>query len=292
VPSHSGVITSNRNSEQNIWRSPDEFSLYNSGRSFDSSNSVWLSGPSSNHPSHINNNINKNAAQSPNTFSPRSFRSTGSSNNGGDFRPLHSPESLSSSWKHQSGGDIIPTLRLPVSSISMPTVQPQPQQKPVAGAKQLARMPRKLELDQEALRKYADCSIHDFKGQLYTLSKDQYGCRYVQKLLQDQPAQTCAAISAEVIQHFPELITDPFGNYMTQKFIAVCNSQQRTALVKSIAPHLTRIARDMHGTRAVQKLIEQLDSDIQVNNPRFTPQTVLNFTVGSFDFQGLGEGDV
>lgn len=43
-----------------------------------------------------------------------------------------------------------------------------------------------------------------------------------------------------------------------------CNNEQRTVIVETVAPELVKIALNMHGTRAVQKLIEYLSTPQQV----------------------------
>lgn len=53
-----------------------------------------------------------------------------------------------------------------------------------------------------------------------------------------------------------ELMTDPFGNYLCQKLLEVANDFQLSRIVDTIAPSLVSISLNMHGTRAVQKLVE------------------------------------
>lgn len=45
-----------------------------------------------------------------------------------------------------------------------------------------------------------------------------------------------------------------------------CNNDQRTKIIQIVAPDLTQIALNMHGTRAVQRLIEYLSTQEQVSN--------------------------
>jgi hypothetical protein len=61
-------------------------------------------------------------------------------------------------------------------------------------------------------------------------------------------------------------IVDPFGNYLCQKMLEKCNNDQRTAIIRTVAPELSHIALNMHGTRAVQRLIEYLSTQEQVGN--------------------------
>lgn len=55
-------------------------------------------------------------------------------------------------------------------------------------------------------------------------------------------------------------IQDPFGNYLCQKLLEHCTYDERLQIVKKVAPHLVLISKNMHGTRAVQKMIDNLAS--------------------------------
>jgi len=59
-------------------------------------------------------------------------------------------------------------------------------------------------------------------------------------------------------------MTDPFGNYLCQKLLEHCNDNQRIRIVETVSPDLVTISKNMHGTRAVQKMIECLSSPPQV----------------------------
>lgn len=100
---------------------------------------------------------------------------------------------------------------------------------------------------------------------LYQMSKDQHGCRYMQRKLEDGAPGHIEAIFKETYPHIIELMTDPFGNYLCQKLFEHCNDDQRTTLIETAAPALPAIALNQHGTRALQKMIEHLRTDKQVN---------------------------
>ncbi|GFZ18147.1 pumilio 12 [Actinidia rufa] len=73
-------------------------------------------------------------------------------------------------------------------------------------------------------------------------------------------------IFLEIIVHIIELMTDPFGNYLVQKLLEVCNEAQRMQILRVITRKcgdLVRISCDTHGTRAVQKIIETLKTPEQ-----------------------------
>lgn len=101
-------------------------------------------------------------------------------------------------------------------------------------------------------------------GQIYSLCKDQHGCRYLQKQLENRNAEQIHMIWLETNQHVIELMIDPFGNYLCQKLLEYCNDEERTVLIQNAAQDMIRIALNQHGTRALQKMIEFVTSAQQV----------------------------
>jgi hypothetical protein len=97
-------------------------------------------------------------------------------------------------------------------------------------------------------------------GQLHHLSQDQHGCRYLQKKLEENNKVYLDCIFNEIFPHFVQLMVDPFGNYLCQRLMEFCREDQREALVDAVAPHLVNISLNMHGTRAVQKMIDYLSA--------------------------------
>lgn len=123
--------------------------------------------------------------------------------------------------------------------------------------------------------KYANASLEDFTGDIFSLCKDQHGCRFLQRQLDlskenrvgetsidDGASSDMAAtmIFNEIHTKIVELMVDPFGNYLVQKLFESVSSPQRLVLVRNAAPEFIRIALDPHGTRALQKLVEQISS--------------------------------
>ncbi|KAM3582907.1 hypothetical protein VKS41_004664 [Umbelopsis sp. WA50703] len=102
-------------------------------------------------------------------------------------------------------------------------------------------------------------SFEDVRADIYPLCKDQHGCRYFQRKLEEQVPQYRDAIFNAVYQHFVELMTDPFGNYLCQKLVEYCDDDQRMMIVEKVAPDIVTISLNMHGTRAIQKMIEFLN---------------------------------
>eukprot|EP00257_Ricinus_communis_P018636 XP_015577404.1 pumilio homolog 12 isoform X1 [Ricinus communis] len=109
-------------------------------------------------------------------------------------------------------------------------------------------------------------SVDEVTGRVYLMAKDQHGCRFLQRKFSEGTPQDIEKIFLEVIDHIAELMTDPFGNYLVQKLLEVCNEDQRMQILCAItrkAGELVRISCDMHGTRAVQKVIETLKTPQQ-----------------------------
>lgn len=113
--------------------------------------------------------------------------------------------------------------------------------------------------------RFNNVPLESYRGSLYELCKDQHGCRYLQRKLEEGDADHIQAIFAETRPHIIELMTDPFGNYLCQKLFEHCNDEQRSALIETAAPALTVVALNQHGTRALQKMIEFVHTPEQVD---------------------------
>ncbi|APA12602.1 hypothetical protein sscle_09g073720 [Sclerotinia sclerotiorum 1980 UF-70] len=118
--------------------------------------------------------------------------------------------------------------------------------------------------DGEAMNRFANLALEQLGGEIYALCKDQHGCRYLQKKLEDRNPEQVHMIWLETNQHVIELMTDPFGNYLCQKLLEYCNDEERTVLIENASHDLVRIALNQHGTRALQKMIEFISTPGQV----------------------------
>ena len=115
-----------------------------------------------------------------------------------------------------------------------------------------------------AMNRFANTTLESLAGEIYTLCKDQHGCRFLQKKLEDRAPDQIRMIWLETNQHVIELMTDPFGNYLCQKLLEFCNDEERTVLIENASQDLVRIALNQHGTRALQKMIEFISTPTQV----------------------------
>ncbi len=80
----------------------------------------------------------------------------------------------------------------------------------------------------------------------------------LQRMLDERKPNVVDITFGEVFDHMNELMTDPFGNYLCQKLIEHCHDNQRFMIISKVSPDLVAISLNMHGTRAVQKLVETI----------------------------------
>ena len=114
------------------------------------------------------------------------------------------------------------------------------------------------------MSRFHNLPVEAVAGQIYDLCKDQHGCRYLQKKLEEQNPSQTHLVWLETNQHVVELMTDPFGNYLCQKLLEFCNNEERTVLIQNASVDMVRIALNQHGTRALQKMIEFVSTPDQV----------------------------
>lgn len=140
------------------------------------------------------------------------------------------------------------------------------QQNPIAPGPQM--IPAPLPAGVPVKKIHTDVSrfstIDQVVTQVYQMCKDQHGCRFLQKKLEEKNPRTVAIVFDEVYDHMVELMTDPFGNYLCQKLIEHCDEKQQLLIVQKVSSSLVTISKNMHGTRAVQKMIECLSTPAQV----------------------------
>lgn len=118
--------------------------------------------------------------------------------------------------------------------------------------------------------------IQELVGRIYQLCQDQFGCRYLQKQLDEGDAKVQKLIFTELVDHMSVLMAgalflstlynpqDPFGNYLAQKVLEHATDWQRYRIIQVVGKDLEKIACNMHGTRAVQRLVEYLKTPEEV----------------------------
>ncbi|CAH9084704.1 unnamed protein product [Cuscuta epithymum] len=111
-------------------------------------------------------------------------------------------------------------------------------------------------------------SFREAKGYIYHIAKDQQGCRFLQRMFDVGSPQDVLVICNAIIDHVVELMMNPFGNYLIQKLLEVCNEEQRMEILHRVTEEpsqIVGISLNTHGTRVVQKLIETLKTREQIS---------------------------
>ncbi|KAI8634119.1 ARM repeat-containing protein [Xylariaceae sp. FL1651] len=139
----------------------------------------------------------------------------------------------------------------------------QPAVQPPRDSQQRVIQQRRAQND-DAMNRYTNLPLEQVGGTIYELCKDQHGCRYLQKQLENRIPEQVHMIWMETNQHVVELMTDPFGNYLCQKLLEYCTDEERTVLIQNAAKDMVRIALNQHGTRALQKMIEFVTTSTHV----------------------------
>lgn len=111
-------------------------------------------------------------------------------------------------------------------------------------------------------------SLADVRGYIYSMAKDQNGCRFLQRVFDEGNFLDLQIIFEEVIDHIVELMMEQFGNYLVQKLLNVCTEEQRIQILLMVTEEpgqLVRVCLNTYGTRVVQKLIETLKTRQQIS---------------------------
>ncbi|KAJ3675246.1 hypothetical protein LUZ60_004288 [Juncus effusus] len=105
------------------------------------------------------------------------------------------------------------------------------------------------------------------KGYAYSIARDQNGCRFLQAKL-DEGQEWIDLVFNGTVNHSVELSMNPFGNYLMQKIIQVCGEEQRMLIVYMLTRDsnvLVGVSLNIHGTRAVQKLVETVKTKEEIS---------------------------
>jgi hypothetical protein len=98
--------------------------------------------------------------------------------------------------------------------------------------------------------RFAGLRLEDLQGDMAGLCKDQHGCRFLQRKLEEGNPLYRDMIFAEVYPHFAELMVDSFGNYLAQRLLEYSTDEQKDILLTSIHDDLVGISLNMYVWRA------------------------------------------
>ncbi|XVF64151.1 hypothetical protein PTKIN_Ptkin09bG0144700 [Pterospermum kingtungense] len=104
-------------------------------------------------------------------------------------------------------------------------------------------------------------SLVDLRGHFVFSAKDRHDSPFLQRAIEKVPKKEIDMMLMEVIDHVRELMFDPLANYVFQKLVDRCSVEQKNQIVSVVVKDgfgLVDICLNVHGTHAVQKLLENL----------------------------------
>ena len=117
--------------------------------------------------------------------------------------------------------------------------------------------------------------FQDIISNCYYLAKNQSGCRYLQKKIQEHPNIASDLIYPIIKDYFIDLTLDAFGNYFIQKVIEYLSVEElREIFSKYISQCFLKICFSSHGTRVIQKFLDRIyqnDYIMKMFNSFFLP---------------------
>ena len=158
---------------------------------------------------------------------------------------------------------------------------------------QLNNDQKKKKIKRLEVSAYMDKPLSYIAENFGMMGKDQGACRYIQKLLNDNPTESLNALYVPICKNVLQLINDPFGNYLIQKIITLLNDEQLYEILKIISPFFFEICCNTHGTRVLQKLVEHSNAPkvkgyfFELLKPLITP--LLKQLNGTFVVQKFAE---
>lgn len=99
-----------------------------------------------------------------------------------------------------------------------------------------------------------DLMNHD---DIIEIAKDKWKSRSLQRSLMEHDPIMTELIYQKALPVFHQLLNDQYGNYLSQKILEHCGDVQFNAVFDFIKDDFFRLANEVHGTRAVQKFVEE-----------------------------------
>ena len=103
----------------------------------------------------------------------------------------------------------------------------------------------------------------------YNLTKDQMGCRFLQKKIEEDTKFSLEYIYPIIAKHLIEIINNKFGNYLIQKFLEYLPQKEISSFINDIKDNFSEIGLNQYGTRVIQKLLDIIKisgDEYNVNN--------------------------
>ncbi|WVQ78476.1 hypothetical protein IAT38_000562 [Cryptococcus sp. DSM 104549] len=116
-------------------------------------------------------------------------------------------------------------------------------------------------LEDFRLNKLKKWELSDIFGHIVEFAGDQHGSRFIQQKLETATPEDRQKLFDEILPNAYQLMTDVFGNYVTQKMFEHGDQIQKAALAKKMEGHVLALSMQMYGCRVVQKALEHVLND-------------------------------
>ena len=109
---------------------------------------------------------------------------------------------------------------------------------------------------------------------MIAMIKDQTRSKFIQKKIEEKSPQFFK-LYEQIKNNLYEIITDPSGNYVIQKYVEYCDKKIITKMLKNLKNNLYDISINKYGTRALQAMLKYMTyTDEEIN-------IILNFIKGN-----------
>ena len=120
---------------------------------------------------------------------------------------------------------------------------------------------RKVDSNKQRKQNYNLLSNEELAKQAFNIAKNQNGCRYLQKRVENNKDLVPNIFFPNILGHFPELSNDQFGNYYIKVIIKYLPNEMIYKLISLMHPYFTKIGTNQYGTKVLQYLIEFLNEE-------------------------------
>ncbi|XP_050377748.1 pumilio homolog 12-like [Argentina anserina] len=114
---------------------------------------------------------------------------------------------------------------------------------------------------------YYSVPLEELRGKIAFVAKDHVGCRFLRKKIEEGKTEEIDMIFNEVMNeghdHLHELMVDQFGTDFIQKLVEGTNREGRAKMLDAVMSDerkLKDLCNDHHGSRALQKLLERIET--------------------------------
>ena len=120
---------------------------------------------------------------------------------------------------------------------------------------------RRVDSNKQRKQNYNLLSNENLAKQAFNIAKNQNGCRYLQKRVENNKDLVPTLFFPNILGHFPELSNDQFGNYYIKVIIKYLPNDMINKLISLMHQFFAKIGTNQYGTKVMQYLIEFLNDE-------------------------------